>query len=100
MRCRYLVSIMFLICISTSLVDGQSPYAAQDSYQRGSSRYKKGDLDGAITEFTRAIELSSQIADSNRKSDRKEGELNFVGVKALDPMAAQAYASRALMRYL
>src|SRR5262245_11175458 len=100
MQRQYIVFTFFVLCLSASLMYGQAPYAAYDSYQRANSRYKKGDLDGAISEFTRAIELSSQLNDSDRKKDLKDPAFSFDRVRVVDPLAAQAYASRGLMRYL
>src|SRR5215813_6424668 len=80
----------------------QEPRAASDYFKRGVSLYRKGDFEGAIADFTKAIEISSRLDNHGRGDDwsRKTGAAsNFDKVRVLDPLAADAYANRGLARY-
>ncbi len=93
------------ICFFLS-AQAQTPNAAQEHYNRGNSRYTKGDIEGAIEEFTRAIEVSARLG-NHTIIDKRKKETDFVGavssfdeIKVIDPLTATAYSARALMRYL
>src|SRR6185369_7977871 len=87
-----------------SVVFGQRSGNAQDYYDRGIKRYQSGDLEGAIENFTNAIELSTRLGkppktgtglfpqydDDSAQSDR---------IRVVDPLAARAYCNRVLARY-
>jgi tetratricopeptide (TPR) repeat protein len=79
----------------------QAPRAAQDHFNRGGSRYQKGDFEGAIADFTKTIEISSRLDSSNWQGGAGLGgaTTNFDKVRVLDPLAASAYANRGLARY-
>ena len=79
----------------------QTPRAAQDHFNRGESLYQKGDFEGAIADFTKAIEISSRLDNRDWKGDAgfAGARSNFDKVRALDPLAAAAYANRGLARY-
>jgi tetratricopeptide (TPR) repeat protein len=55
---RYLLTIIIL-AISFPIIDGQTLRTAAEYNNRGLSRQRQGDLDGAIEDFTAAIERSS-----------------------------------------
>src|SRR5262245_35835926 len=83
----------------------QAPRAAHDHFNRGGSLYQKGDYEGAIADFTKAIEISSRLDNRGRADDWKRNTgfggaaSNFDNVKVLDPLAASAYVNRGLARY-
>ena len=79
----------------------QTPRAAQDHFNRGGSLYQKGDFEGAIADFTKAIEISSRLDNRDWKGDAgfAGAASNFDKVRVLDPLAAAAYANRGLARY-
>ena len=56
---RYLL-IFFLLLISALSAQAQEPVSADEFSQRGISRFEKHDLEGAIADFTKAIELNGQ----------------------------------------
>jgi tetratricopeptide (TPR) repeat protein len=57
---KRVVSIVFICLIAfVSGAPGQTPRSAQEYNYRGQARQKQGDLDGAIEDFTKAIEQSS-----------------------------------------
>ena len=51
-----IVLLLLLVCTAHA----QEPVAADDFSQRGISRFQKNDLEGAIADFTKAIELNGQ----------------------------------------
>ena len=98
--------VIFLLC-GYMLVQAQTPSSAIDHYEHGVKRFQKGDLDGAIEEFTKAISISSHL-DSNQLTRRSvslganglaasEGEAREITV--IHPFTAIAYTSRGLARY-
>src|SRR5262249_22574809 len=70
-------------------------------------RYMKGDLDGAIADFTRAIESGLALDDARRPREwNMHGEARpghtapgTKRVSILDPFVAMAYTNRGLARY-
>ena len=50
--------LVSLSILTTSGGQGQIPTSAEDYSQRGIARFEKNDLDGAISDFTKAIELN------------------------------------------
>src|SRR5437016_13269374 len=54
-----LVSI-FLIGVTCHAVPGQTPRTAEDYNNRGLERQGKGDLDGAIHDYTKALGLKAK----------------------------------------
>ena len=96
-------SVLLLLVFSTLMAQAQAPRAAQDFYSRGYQRYTKGDLDGAIADFTQAIELSSRLDGGHHRpgkttSEFSGGASNFDRIAVIDPLAAAAYTDRALAR--
>ena len=69
---------------------------------RGNAREAKGDLDGAIAEYTRAIELDPRYADAylNRantqadKGDMGHAIADYNRALEINPALARAYAGR------
>ena len=55
----------------------QTPRAAQDHFNRGESLYQKGDFEGAIADFTKAIEISSRLDNRDWK-----GDAGFAGARS------------------
>ena len=58
---RYLSFLLVFILVLTAYsAHAQNPTSADDYSQRGIARFEKNDLDGAIADFTKAIELKGQ----------------------------------------
>src|SRR5215510_8402916 len=97
MECHRICFVALVLCFLASIAEGQSPPDAVEAYNRGAACYKKGDIDGAIAEFTRSIEISSRpgIPRGNAAA-----AFHLDRVKVLDPLTAEAYTSRGLMRFL
>ena len=54
------LSLVFLILLIASTARAQEPLSADHFSQRGIERFEKNDLEGAIADFTKAIELNGQ----------------------------------------
>ena len=54
---RYVAGPIIAVLILVSSSMGQTNREAQDLYKRGRHRYSKGDVEGAIADFTKAISL-------------------------------------------
>lgn len=57
MRCFKLFLIIVPLILTAVAAHAQEPVSADDFSQRAISRFEKNDLDGAIADFTKAIEL-------------------------------------------
>lgn len=57
---RYLSIILASLFILTSAAHGQNLTSAYEYSQRGMARFEKNDLDGAIADLTKAIEMNGQ----------------------------------------
>ena len=54
------LQLVFLLLLTAGTARAQEPVAADDFSQRGISRFEKHDFEGAIADFTKAIELNGQ----------------------------------------
>jgi lipoprotein NlpI len=52
--------LVLLLLLITGSVQAQEPASAEDFSQRGINRFEKNDFEGAIADFTKAIELKAQ----------------------------------------
>ena len=52
--------LFFLLILTAHCVHAQGPVSADDFAQRAINRFEKNDLEGAIADFTKAIELNAQ----------------------------------------
>src|ERR1700716_1006575 len=104
---RILFSLVSFLLCGCLLVQAQTRSSAIDHYEHGSKRFQKGDLDGAIEDFTKAISISSRL-DSNQVTRSSvppgaNGLAASVGeareIRVVDPLTANAYTSRGLARY-
>lgn len=57
---RYLPIVLIYLFVLTSASHGQNLTSANEYSQRGIARFEKNDLDGAIADFTKAIEMNGQ----------------------------------------
>jgi len=56
MRYRQTVLVLFILIFLTGVtVQAQTPASADNYYQHGASKFERGDLDGALADYTRAI---------------------------------------------
>src|SRR5215510_10783619 len=98
-------SVLALIAGFVLIANAQSYQASHDFYNRGRQRYFKGDIDGAIADFTKAIETSSHPAGDRGNHKDLKARLDFTGtassfdrVTLIDPVTALAYVNRAVAR--
>lgn len=52
--------LIFLLLLTAAGAQAQDPVSAEEFSQRGITRFEKNDLDGAIADFTKTIELNGQ----------------------------------------
>lgn len=108
---RFSLSLFSLLML-TALAAAQAP-TAKDYLKRGIARFGKGDTDGALVEFNKAIELSPQMAEAHLqrgKARRAKGDLDgaisdYEEAIGLDPRLAsnnrditQAFTNRGFIR--
>ena len=80
--------------------------SASDWVNSGNAKYKKGDLDGAVTDYSRAIEIDPKYAEAyiNRgvakgKKGDLDGEIaDYSRAIEIDPEYAEAYSNRGLVK--
>src|SRR5262249_35443871 len=102
-----LIFIFISIFLLSSSAIAQSPQEARELYSRARQRYTRGDIDGAIADYTKAILLCTK-PQADQRDHRQSGTLNpglvpealdTPGIALLDPLAASIYADRSLARY-
>src|SRR6266850_7191852 len=99
-----LIFLFFIACTSS----GQSGNSAEQYYRSAISKKANGDLDGAISDYTKAIEINPRYAEAyaNRGLARKtkadlEGAIaDYDKAIALNPRLKEAYNNRGLARQL
>jgi Tfp pilus assembly protein PilF len=57
---HFSLSLIFLLLLSAWSTHAQEPVSAEEFSRRGITRFEKNDLEGAIADFTKAIESNSQ----------------------------------------
>jgi tetratricopeptide (TPR) repeat protein len=108
-RKRYilLISMFVSVLVLSSISIAQSPQEVRDLYRRGRQRYTRGDIDGAIADYTRAILLSTRLQ-ADHQDGRENGKLKLglipeaidtPAIGLLDPLTAAIYADRSLARF-
>src|SRR5258708_7186819 len=94
--------IAIAIIIFTSPIYSQTPRSAKDFSERGHQRYAQGDYDGAISDFTQAIDLTSRLdtkggfSANNFRADPRSSDAAYwrENVRVVDPRTADAYLNR------
>jgi len=92
-RCLIHVGLFVLLVLIVVSASAQTPNSAINHYRDGAAKVGKGDLDGAIEEYSRAIAISSRLAPVNSAT----AEAN--NVRVVDPFTANAYVNRGVARY-
>jgi tetratricopeptide (TPR) repeat protein len=111
MRAFTLPLILLLALAATA--PAQTPRTAKDFVKRAATRYLKGDLDGAIDDYSRALDAEPRAAEVYVKrggARRAKGDLNgaiddFNQAYDIDPLSvhndrsvAEAYSNRGFIR--
>src|SRR6185295_988296 len=95
-RLSLLGTLLLLVCGSILAAQSQDAKVAKDFVKRGSERLSRGDIEGAIAFYDRAIQLSPLMADAfHRRGTARhmKGDLNgaiedYEKAIALDPRIA------------
>src|SRR5215470_5581079 len=97
MRCypAQIVTIFVLTSFACICASAQTPDSAINHYRDGIKKVGKGDLDGALEDYSRAIVISSKLRGNNSKSGEDESE----DLTVIDPFTANAYTNRGVVRY-
>ena len=102
---RTVLTLIVLILLTGSVMQGQTPTSAVNHYQHGINNYQRGDLDGAIEDYTRAIELSSSLFPAKRSQTHLLNRANAFDAAAadhiivIDPFTARAYTNRGIVLF-
>src|SRR3982751_5329383 len=94
--------IVGLLALSFSVCLGQTLRRAEDYYQRGLARYEKGDVEGAIADYSKAIEMypkysaayNSRAAARKAKGDTDAAIADYNRAIELSPDIALPYYYR------
>src|SRR6185436_1813639 len=102
----WLTTLFFATLLSCfgAVTIAQTPSRAIDLYKQGALKLDKGELDVAIDDFTRAIELSSRLVSNKRSTHstnwKESAESSeSASVTVVDPFTARAYNGRGLARF-
>ncbi|HZG51492.1 MAG TPA: tetratricopeptide repeat protein [Pyrinomonadaceae bacterium] len=108
----FTVSLLLLL-VAAAPTPAQTPRTAKDYVKRAAARYLKGDLDGAIADYNKALDSEPRVAEVYVKrggARRAKGDLNgaiddFNQAYDIDPLSvrndrsvAEAYSNRGFIR--
>ena len=106
MGSRRLLFLVTLVLIGGNQIHSQIPQDGVRAYERGLRKLKQSDLDGAISELTEAILISSGLPGKSVSADNQQPTIGDVGtnsksvsITVIDPFIAELYSSRALGRF-
>src|SRR5258708_10334382 len=94
--------LLGLLLVVVWPVQGQTPSTATDYVNRGIEKVKKGDPNGAIADFTKAIEIDPRYTSAYlnrgieraRKGDRDGAIADYTKAVEIDPLKASGYYNR------
>src|SRR5260370_40751151 len=107
MRYRRIGLTLFILIYSSNvIVRAQTAASAANYFNHGTKLFAQGDLDGALEDYTRAIEISSRLTTPKRDRTGSWNNLNRFDSSAeadritvIDPLTAWAYTNRGIVRY-
>src|SRR5215475_3923163 len=105
MKIRHFTNAALALSFLALTAQAQASRAANEYYNRGNSLSQKGDYEGAIADFTKAIEISARLDNRSRGDDWKSktrvgaAATNFDDVGVIDPLTALAYNNRGVARF-
>src|SRR5688572_9374502 len=103
-----IIGFWLAISVFSFAAAAPGPRSAEDYLKRGNTRYTERDLDGAIADYNRAIEINSRFARTpsdrtdkayNLGSDGSTAVSGFGRITVMDPFNASALYNRGLARY-
>jgi len=101
-----LAAVLFIALLAAG-ARAQTPRSAEDFQERAAERYTRADYEGAIADFTQAIELMSRPWKGDPKRDPRrnnwsgaaaEADDGFGRARVLDPAVANVYTNRGVAR--
>ena len=103
---RILSSLTAAIVIGTSLITANANPLANQYFYQGVEKYKVGNFQGAIDDYTRAIEINPQYAAAYQLRGSSKSILgdiqgaiaDYTKVIEIDPQDANAYQLRGIAR--
>ena len=104
-RYAILFALVSLFIPVTAFAQSQAPEAAINLFKNAVRKSGNGDLDGAIEDYTRAINLSSSLDTRKRAGNARGNSFSENGdtaseeITVVDPFTANAYSNRGLARY-
>lgn len=98
MRHRSFILLLAIICWASQAANAQTPGLAVRYYELGHEKLKVGDWQGAVNDFTRAIELDAQLQAPKNSHQYDGSQTGSSEVYVSDPFTAAAYHSRAIAR--
>src|SRR5215216_5249488 len=98
-----LAAVLFFVALLAAGARAQSPDSVKDFHQRGAERYARGDFEGAISDFTAVIDLSSSLLKGGALRGRGTAAAGgadeaFARARVHDPRTASAYLNRGVAR--
>src|SRR6266498_4137805 len=100
------LTLFILVLCGNAIVQAQTPGSAANYYNHGLKLFEKGDLDGAIEDYTRAIEISSRLTPSKRdraaswsNTNKFDSSAEADRITVIDPLTAMAYTNRGIARF-
>ena len=94
-----LLSLLFILSISVA--QAQNPLSAKDYLKRGNTRFSKSDMEGAMADYTKALEIDPQLAEAHlnrgkaRRANEKEPRTPFA-IEMSDAVLTTAITRRAV----
>ena len=93
------IFVTAVILVLVTSIQAQTPRSVEDFQKRGEQRYTQGDYDGAISDFTRAVEMSSRLGmQSELRGNKWTAAEEAEKIRVVDPRTATAYVSRGVAR--
>ena len=97
---------LLLLLLASSAVQAQTPRSPEDYFKRGGTRFNKGDYEGAIADYDRAVEINSGFIQAGGNDGRSwksgvaDGSIAYnKRITVIDPFNAAVYYNRGLARY-
>src|SRR5260370_2726358 len=95
---RFFLPIAILVLCGNGLVSAQTPQKAIDYYNHGTTKCKSGELDEAIEDFTKAIQISSHLTPAPPRGNAFT-DADADKITVIDPFTADVYSNRGYARY-
>ncbi len=103
---RIVISLMVFLLSCNLFVAAQTPDNVINLFERAIKRSKNGNLDDAIEDYTKVIEVSSRLVEARRGKTRSWNESSSFnsspedyGITVVDPLTARAYTNRGILLF-